>query len=84
MTTTQTIPVSALRGLDLHAGDTLHVLAVVDSSFLVRVETQEPTKREGAIAEWIRTARGSAKRASSETADDLRMAYYSEKYGLDA
>lgn len=84
MAKTQTIPMNALGGLNLHAGDTLHVLAVMDSGFLVSIEQQDGPKPGGSAEEWLKSARGSVKLDAGESADDIRMSYYREKHGLDS
>ncbi len=86
MTITKTIPAENLRSLDLHEGDTLRVISASESEFTVEVrrETEAlPAIRRGAAREWVRHAKGIVKLAPGETADDLRMAYYREKYGLE-
>lgn len=84
MTTTKTIPAERLRGFDVHQGDTLHILAVMDSAFLVQFSRNEPASHEprGKASEWLRTAKGSVQLAPDETSDDARMGYYTAKYGL--
>ena len=85
MTITKTIPAEGLKGLDVLPGDTLHILAVMDSAFLVQFSRNEPTTAElpGKASEWLRTAKGSVRLTPGETADDARMGYYTTKYGLD-
>jgi hypothetical protein len=85
MTTTKTIPAERLRGLDVHQGDTLHILAVMDSAFLVQFSRNEPASSEppGKASEWLRTAKGSVQLAPNESPDDARMGYYTAKYGLN-
>jgi hypothetical protein len=83
MTFTQRIPAERLLGLDLQEGDTLHLLAVVDSAFVVQVSrAEEPAVARGKASEWLQSARGSVKLAPGETLDDLRMNYYASKYGV--
>lgn len=80
---TQRIPAERLLGLDLREGDTLHLVAVVDSTFVVQVSrAEEPAVDHGKASEWLQSARGSVKLASSETVDDVRMNYYASKYGV--
>lgn len=83
MTFTQRIPAERLLGYDLHEGDTLHVVAVVDASFVVQVSRAEkPAPARGKATEWLESARGSVKLAPGETVDDVRMGYYAAKYGI--
>jgi hypothetical protein len=83
MTFTQRIPAERLLGLDVHQGDTLHVLAVLDSSFIVQVNrAEEAPAATGKASEWLKSARGSVNLAPDETVDDARMDYYAAKYGL--
>ena len=83
MTFTQRIPAERLLGLDVHEGDTLHVIAVLDSSFVVQVSrAEEPAPVRGKASEWLESARGSVKLAPGETVDDVRMGYYASKYGI--
>ncbi len=86
MTLTKTIPVERLRGLDILQGDTLHIVSLVDSAFLVQIdrEDKEAAPERGKAAEWLRTARGSVQIGPEESVDDMRMAYYAEKYGIGA
>ena len=85
MTITKTIPAERLRGFDVHQGDTLHILAVMDSEFLVQFSRNEPVSSEspGKASEWLRTAKGSVQLAPDESPDDARMGYYTAKYGLN-
>jgi hypothetical protein len=83
MTFTQRIPAEHLLGLDVHEGDTLHVIAVLDSSFLVQVNrADDAPATTGKASDWLKSARGSVNLAPDETADDARMDYYTAKYGL--
>jgi len=86
VTITQQIPVERVLGLGLHEGDTLHVLSRLDSSFLVQVvRLRENAPSAGSsAAEWLHTARGSVHLNAGEEVQDLRMSYYSEKYGFDS
>jgi hypothetical protein len=84
MTFTQRIPADRLSDFNVHEGDTLHVIALLDSSFLVQVSRADdgPPAPESA-SEWLRTAKGSVRLAPDESMDDLRMAYYADKYGVN-
>lgn len=84
MNVTKTIPASAVAGLELHTGDALHVLAVTEESILVqlqRMDSPQPAPR-GKASEWLKTARGAVRLLPGESADDIRMDYYADKYGL--
>jgi len=72
-----------LLDLDVHEGDTLHVIALLSSSFVAQVTRAdaEPVP-QGKASEWLRSAKGSVRLATDETADDARMDYYATKYGL--
>ena len=41
-----------------------------------------PAARTANASEWVKHARGSVRLASGESADEARMAYYAEKYGV--
>lgn len=84
MTVTKTIPSSAVAGLELHTGDALHVLAVTDGAILVQLQRMDstPPAHRGKASEWLKTARGAVRLLPGETADDIRMDYYAEKYSL--
>ena len=83
MTFTQSIPADRLSGLDVHAGDTLHVIALNDSAFVVQVtRVEESPQLSGKAREWLLSARGSVQLLPEETVDDVRMGYYTAKYGL--
>lgn len=85
MTHTHRIPVEMLQGLDVHAGDTLHVVALIDSSFVVnvtRADASESDPTRGNAIEWLKTSKGSVKLAEGESADDARIEYYVKKYSL--
>ena len=83
MTYTQRIPAETLQGLDVHAGDTLHVVALIDSSFLVNVTRSDAAPAaQGKASEWLKTSKGAVKLADGESADDARMDYYTKKYAL--
>jgi hypothetical protein len=85
MTITKTIPAEQWRGLDVHQGDSLHVLAVTESEFLVEISRAEDRAETvaGKAGEWLRAARGSVRMAAGVSADDARMDFYATKYGLD-
>lgn len=83
MTYTQRIPAETLLGLDVHAGDTLHVVALIDSSFVVNVtRSDEVAPAQGKASDWLKTSKGSVKLSAVESADNVRMDYYSKKYSL--
>ena len=84
MTMIKTIPAETLSGLDVHAGDTLHILALTDAAFLIQINRTEAENMtaSGKASEWVRSARGSVRLAADETVDDVRMDYYANKYGL--
>ena len=84
MTTIESIPAERLSGLDVHAGDTLQILALKDTTFLVQISRMDETlaTSAGKASEWVLSARGSVRHAANEAADDVRMAYYAAKYGL--
>ena len=84
MGVTTSIPTDHLRGLDVHRGDTLRVLEVHDGNIVVEIQRADPAppRAAGQASEWLRTARGSVRLAPTESADDARMAWYAEKYGL--
>jgi hypothetical protein len=86
MPVTKSISADHLRGLDLHRGDTLRVLEVQEENIVVELQRADaaPPRVAGQASEWLRTARGSVRLAPGESADDARMAYYAEKYGLGA
>lgn len=80
---TQKIPAERLLGFDLRKGDTLQVLALEDSEFVVQVSRVEPSVApRGKASEWLESARGSAKLAAGETVDDVRMDYHVSKFGI--
>ncbi len=84
MTFTRRIPADRFLDLDVREGDTLHMIALRGSSFLVRVSRTENTllPERGKPSEWLRTAKGSVRLNAGETVDDARMDYYATKYGL--
>jgi hypothetical protein len=85
MTITKSIPAEQWRGLDVHQGDSLHVIAVTESEFLVQISRAEekPKGSTGKASEWLRSATGSVRLPPGVSADDARMNYYAAKYGLD-
>ena len=85
MTFTQSIPAKSLLGLDVHKGDTLHVIAVLESSFVVQVNRGDDVKASaGKASDWLNSARGSVRLAPGETVEDARMEYYASKHGLES
>ncbi len=83
MTFTQRIPADRLIDLDVHEGDTLHVVALLSSSFVVQVtRADDSVAAPGKASDWLRSARGSVRLEANETAEDARMDYYASKYGL--
>lgn len=77
------IPMETLNELELHVGDSLHVLAVADGAFIVRiVSREEGSPVAGSAREWVKSARGAVRLAEGETPDDVRMEYYAEKFNL--
>lgn len=85
MTTIKSIPAEWLRGLDVHEGDTLHILALKETAVLVQISRVDLVQKaaSGKVGEWARSARGSVRLAANETADDVRMDYYAAKHGLN-
>jgi hypothetical protein len=84
MTFTQRIPADRLSGLDVHEGDTLHVIALLDASFVVQISrADDKPPVAGKASEWLRSAKGSVRLAPGESVDDLRMDYYSAKHGVN-
>ncbi len=77
MIITQQIPVEHLSGIGLHEEVTRHVLARLDSAFLVQIaplETGKSELQEGTSAkEWLRTALRSAQLKPDETLERVRM-----------
>ena len=79
---TQDIPVGQLADLDVHEGDTLHIVAVGDFAVTVQVSRSEAMLPPSCNAsEWVQTAKGSVQINAGETAKDARMAYHATKYG---
>jgi hypothetical protein len=85
MTTIQRIPSDRLDGLDIQEGDTLRILSSDANETVVEIQRHESGSvlRSDALADWVRTARGSVKIGPAESDADVRMAYYTEKYNLD-
>ena len=70
-------------GFDFQEGDTLQVVAVEDSAFVMQVSrADEPATGNGKASEWLESSRGSVKLAPGETPDDARMGYYASKHGV--
>ena len=69
---------------DDYEGDSLHVIAVTESEFLVQINRADgrPESTVGKATEWLRSARGSVRIAAGISADDARMDFYATKYGL--
>ena len=84
MTITKKIPADRWHGLDVHQGDSLQVIAVTESEFLVQISRADdrPETTVGKAGEWLRSARGSVRVAAGSSADDARMDFYATKYGL--
>lgn len=71
----QRIPAERLLGFNLQKGDTLQVVAVEDSDFVVQVSRVEPSvAARGKASEWLESARGSVKLAAGETVEDVQWA----------
>lgn len=85
MTTIKSIPAEKLSGLDVHEGDTLHILALKESAFLIRISRTDAVRKAapGKASEWVRSARGSVRLPPNVTVDDVRMDYYAVKHGLN-
>ena len=84
MTIAKTIPPETLSGLDVHQGDTLHVVAVEASGIVVRIDRFEPGPGPvlGKAAQWLKTSKGAVQLSAAETIDDVRGEFYAAKYGL--
>ena len=83
MTFTKHIPADCLADLNVHEGDILEVVAIENSTCLVKVSRVEgKAAQTGAASDWLRSARGSVHLSSDESVDDLRLAYYAEKYSV--
>ena len=84
MTFTQRIPADRLSDLNVLEGDTLHVIALLDSSFVVQISRSDTNlPANGKASEWLRSAKGSVRFAPGESVDDLRMDYYAAKHGVN-
>ena len=85
MTTIKSIPAERLSGLDVHEGDTLHILALKEEAFLIQISRTDAVQEAspGKASEWVRSARGSVRLEPNETADDVRMDYCTAKHGLN-
>ena len=85
MTITKAIPAERWRGLDVQQGDSLHVIAVTESKFLVQISRTDgpPERTVGKASEWLRSAKDSVRLAAGISADDARMDYYAAKYRLN-
>ena len=57
-------------------------IKVVASLTAVSADAALTPGRAGAVSQWVKQARGSVRLAPGESADDARMAYYAEKYGV--
>lgn len=85
MSVTRTIlSAAAVRELDLHAGDSVHVLTGSQGSLIVQVRrsSEHAGPRPEKAVQWAQQARGSVRLEPGQTADDARRAYYTEKHGL--
>lgn len=84
MTITKAIPAERWRGLDVHQGDSLQVLAVTESEFLVQISRadSQPESTLGKAREWLRSAQGSVQLTAGSSVDDARMDFHTAKYGL--
>jgi len=84
VTFTQSIPTERLSDLDLHEGDTLQVIALLDYAIIVNVSrADDGPPAAGKASEWLRSAKGSVQLAPGESVDDLRMDYYATKHGVN-
>jgi hypothetical protein len=83
MTITKTIPRDRLSGLDLKQGDTLRIVACMESDVVIQIDRTDVVRGSGKAAEWLETAKGIVRLADGESADDARTAYYVAKYGLE-
>ncbi len=83
MTITKEIPSEQMRSLDLHQGDSLRVVAEMGSTLLIQIvkaATQPSKPKKERAGDWARKYAGAAQ--GTETADDVRMAHFQEKYGV--
>ncbi len=83
-TITKEISTEQVRSLDLHQGDSLRVVAEVGETLVVQIvkavtPDSNPNLR-GKAGEWSRKYAGAVK--GNESADDLRISHYREKYGI--
>jgi hypothetical protein len=85
MTTVTTIPADCLGGLDVRQGDTLRILVSRGNELVVEIHRDTPgqPRGSGSISQWLRSAKGSVRLKPGESVGDVRMDYYSAKYGLD-
>lgn len=85
MITTQEIPIEAMRPLNVRKGDHLHVVEERGGFFVVQIDHAPPVEvcKRGSAGAWARAALGSAILGECETGDDVRMAYYRDKYGIE-
>lgn len=85
MTITKQISSEQMRALDLHQGDSLRVVAEMESTYLIQIvkAAVPPSKaKKGAAGEWARKYAGAAKSLEAETTDDVRMSHFQEKYSV--
>lgn len=85
MTITKEIPSEQMRSLDLHQGDSLHVVAELGSTLLIQIvkaATQSEKSKKGLAGEWARKYAGAARGSGAETMEDVRMAHFRDKYGI--
>lgn len=82
----KTIPEERFIGLDVHEGDTLHIVAMKDATFLIEISRTDAASKAapGKAGAWLRSARGSVRQAADRFANDLRMDYYAAKHGLNS
>lgn len=80
------VDIDQLRALDLHEGDTLRVVSEEGPKAVVHIERaaeeQPACSGESPIRAWLQSARGAVQGSSEADIDAARMAYYSEKFGL--
>jgi hypothetical protein len=83
MSLTKKIPADLLQSHGIMVGDTLRVLAAVDSSFVVEISSADHFQESsGKAAEWVRSSLGSIQIAPQDLTGDPRMEYYSSKYAI--
>ncbi|MES2595361.1 MAG: hypothetical protein V4662_08505 [Verrucomicrobiota bacterium] len=83
MTITKEISSEQVRGLDLHQGDSLRVVAERGSTLLIQIvkaASPVPSRKMGKAGEWARKYAGAAK--GTESVDEIRMAHHQQKYGI--